>query len=348
MHRLKELIAKDRGKVLHFDVTMVDPKIGLEKTLYYLDKIDIDFFNPLQNAELPGAYQRGKITGSTDRSNMQHILNYVQLLAAIDDQISDVAGVTRQREGQSVPHETVTNHQTAIVQSSHITEIYFHTHDKLWESILTSIVQTAQQCWKNKGVRKQFVLDDLSLETINITPDELSDVDFGVYITNSRKDLEITGKMERLAETAMSAGVAKFTDMVKMFKANSTAELEDNIIDADKKANKQAQEQRKAEQEMMDKQLAAKKEELDAQRAHEKELKLIDRETQLMKSEIDVFKFQQNLDANNDGIPDPLQLEQLRSKERIEDKKIALEREKLDAQKEIKKMEIRQKKTSQS
>jgi hypothetical protein len=346
MHRLKELIAKDRGKTIHFDVTMVDPKIGIEKTLYYLDKLDIDFFNPLQNAELPGAYQRGKITGSTDRSNMQHIMNYVQLLAAIDDQISDVAGVTRQREGQSAPHETVTNHQTAIIQSSHITEIYFHTHDKLWENVLTSLVQTAQQCWKNKGIRKQYVLDDLSVETLNITPEEISDVDFGVFITNSRKDLEVMGKMERLAETALSAGAAKFTDMIKMFKSNSIAELEDNILDADKRANKQIQEQRQAEQEMMDKQLAAKKEELDAQRTHEKELKLIDRETQLMKAEIDAFKFQQDLDSNNDGIPDPLQIEQLRSKERIEEKKIVLEREKLEAQKEMKKMDIAQKKAN--
>ncbi len=146
MHRLKELIGKDRGKTMHFDTSMVDPAIGLEKTLYYLDKLDIDFYNPLQNAELAGAYQRGKITNATDRSNMQHIMNYVGLLNSLDDQISDVAGVTRQREGQSVPHETVTNHQTAIIQSSHITEIYFQTHEKHWENVLNSLVQAAQEC----------------------------------------------------------------------------------------------------------------------------------------------------------------------------------------------------------
>lgn len=346
MHRLKELIAKDRGKVMHFDVTMVDPKIGVEKTLYYLDKLDIDFFNPLQNAELPGAYQRGKITTATDRSNMQHIMNYVQLLAAIDDQISDVAGVTRQREGQSAPHETVTNHQASIIQSSHITEIYFQAHDKHWENILNTLVQAAQECWKNKGVRKQYILDDLSLETLNITPDELKDVDMGIFISNSRKDLEVMGKLERLAETALSAGVAKFTDMVKMFESNSIADLKGNLIAADKQTRKQQEQQQQFEQEMMDKQIAAKKEEVEAQREHEKELKLMDRETQLMKAEIDAFKFQQDLDTNNDGIPDPLQIETLRSKERIEDKKMQLEREKLEAQKEMKAMDVKAKANS--
>jgi hypothetical protein len=129
--KLKKLIAKDRGKTFHFDLSMISPEIGLEKTLYYLNELDIDFYNPLQNAEKPGSSQRGKITQSTDRSNMQHIMNYVQLLEALDAQISDVAGITRQREGQTSSSQAVTNAQSDLVQSSTVTEIYFHIHNKI-------------------------------------------------------------------------------------------------------------------------------------------------------------------------------------------------------------------------
>lgn len=131
-HKLKKLIATDRGKVFHFDITMVPEKLGLEKTLYYLEEMNIDFYNPLHNAETPGVHQRSKVTTATDRSNMQHILNYVQLLAALDEQISDVAGITRQREGQIARNEAVTNSQQTIMQSATITEaVYFQPHNKL-------------------------------------------------------------------------------------------------------------------------------------------------------------------------------------------------------------------------
>lgn len=131
IHRLKEFIALDRAPLIHFDLSMVDPKIGLEKTMYYLDKLNVHYYNSLHNAESLGAHQRGAPTGSTDRSTMQHISNYIGLIDAIDAQISDVAGITRQREGQVSAYEAVSNNQQSIVQSTHITETYFQTHSKL-------------------------------------------------------------------------------------------------------------------------------------------------------------------------------------------------------------------------
>lgn len=131
-HRLKRLIARDKGKVFHFDTSMVSEKMGLEKALYYLEELDIDFFNPLQNAERAGSAQRAKITSATDRSNMQHILNYVQLLDAIDQQISDVAGIPRAREGQTQAYEAVQNVQQNMSASSAITEAaYFYPHMRM-------------------------------------------------------------------------------------------------------------------------------------------------------------------------------------------------------------------------
>lgn len=143
MHKLKELIAKDKGKLFHFDITMVDPKIGVEKTLYYLNHLDIDIYNPLMNAEQAGSAQRGKVTATTDRNNMQQIANYIALLDSLDNQISDVAGVTKQREGQSSPHEAVTNHQQNIVQSTHITEPYFYLNGIHWQDVINSLCKTA-------------------------------------------------------------------------------------------------------------------------------------------------------------------------------------------------------------
>lgn len=340
MHRLKEMIAKDKGKLFHLDVTMIDPELGLEKTLYYLDKLDIDFFNPLHNANVAGAGQRGKITSATDRSNMQHIMNYVQLLNAIDEQISDVAGVTKQREGSSSPYETATASQNSIIQSTHITEIYFHTHAKLWECVLNSLVQVTQECWKYKGIRKQFVLDDLSIHLIEATPEDLTGADMAVFISNARKDQEIFQKIEKLSEFALSSGQAKLSDIVTMFKASSIAEMEVNIKTLEDDNEKRQQAQQQAEMEN-NKQIEQAKIDADARRMeHEKLIKQMEINANIEIAEIKSFSFVDDQDSNNDNIPDQLQIEKVRSDSQIKNRQLDLEEKKLAQEKELKNKEI--------
>ena len=159
MHKLKKLIAQDQGKVFHFDASMVDPKLGLEKTLYYIKELNIDIYNPLMNSDTIGQAQRsGKISHSTDMSNMQNILNYIGILNAIDQQISDVAGIARGREGQLGAGEAVTNAQSNIQMSEVVTEIYNQGHNKLWEKVLTSLVSAARYAWRDKDGIKHFML----------------------------------------------------------------------------------------------------------------------------------------------------------------------------------------------
>lgn len=273
VHKLKKLIARDRGKVFPFDVTMVPEELGLEKTLYYLEEMDIDFYNPLSNAEMAGIHQRSKITGSIDRSNMQHILNYVQLMAAVDEQISDVAGITRQREGRISAQEAVTNSQQTIMQSSTITEaVYFYPHDRLWENVLNSLVQCAQTCWKHKSIKKQYVLDDLSVQTLELTPDAIVNDDFGVFISNSAADNELFQELRNLAQPLIQNDKARFSDIIELLKSSSVGDLSTKIEQSEKRLQEEQLEQIRAQQEAQQQQIQAMKAEEEAKRIHEKEL----------------------------------------------------------------------------
>jgi len=273
MHKLKKLIARDRGKLFHFDTSMVDPKIGLEKTMYYLEEMDIDFFNPLHNAEQAGSAQRAKVTTATDRSNMQHILNYINLLVALDEQISDVAGVTRQREGQIQPSEAVTNSQQTIMQSSTITEAaYFFPHFKVWERVLNALVNVTQSCWKNKSILKQFVLDDLSIQALKLSPDELKNADFGVFISNSSRDNEVFENLRGLAQPLLQNDKAKFTDIIRLLKSESIGELESQIEQSEKSSIQQQMQEIQAQQEAQREATQAQVQLQQAEWEHEKDL----------------------------------------------------------------------------
>lgn len=322
MHKLKKLVAHDRGKTFHFDTSMVDGKIGWEKTVYYLEEMDIDFFNPLQNAEKPGAYQRTKIGGSTDRSNMQHILNYVQLLASIDEQISDVAGVSRGREGQVSPGEAVTNAQANIQMSALVTEVYFHNHDRLWENVLTSLVQVAQSCWKHKSIVKQFALDDLSLATLELTPESLLNSDFAVFITNSSKDQEVFDNLKALSQALIQNDKAKFSDIVKTLRTDSIEELESHIIQSEAKALAEQQQQIQA-------QLQAEAQMQQAQQQFELEKQALDHENKIIVEQIRALSFSEDKDADDDGMPDIFEVEKFKAELNLKNRKLDLEEKKI-------------------
>ena len=248
-HKLKQLIAKDRGQVFHFDLSMVNPKIGLEKTIYYLNELDIDFYDPLQNASQPGAYQRGKITGATSRSNMQHILSYVNLLAALDQQISDIAGITRQREGWIASQEAVGNSQESISRSAVITEaVYFRPHEALWTEVLNSLVQCAQVALADKRMVKQFILDDMSVAAIDLDPIEFANSDFGVYVSDSAKDNEIFRNMQMYAQALIQNDKVTSQELFEIFEATSVQDIKRAIIKGEQRRQKQYMEQLQAQQ----------------------------------------------------------------------------------------------------
>jgi hypothetical protein len=345
MHKLKKLIARDRGQVFGIDLSMIDERVGLEKTLYYLEEMDLDLFNSLQNADQPGAAQRGgKIKGSVSRSNMQHISGYIQLLQALDIEIGEAAGVTKQREGQIGGYETATNAQQSIQQSSHITEIFFHLHSKHWEKVLSSLVQVCQFAWKGKNTVKQYVLDDLSRHTLRIVGDELNSADFGIYVSNSIRDAELISTLKQMALPILQ-NEGKITDIIKIYKSLSSSELEREFEQQERERERREQQAQQAQQQAAQAQIEAQKEMQERLFAHEIRKEEMETERAIMKAEIDVFKFQRDLDMNRDGIPDPLQLEKLRSDaalkaekmkqdERMHKDKMAMEEKKINAQKQ--------------
>lgn len=327
-HRLKRLIARDKGKVFHFDTSMVPEKMGLEKVLYYLEEMDIDFYNPLQNAERPGTAQRGKITTATDRSNMQHILNYVQLLDAIDQQISDVAGIPRSREGQTKPYEAVQNVQQSLASSSAITEAsYFYPHTKLWENVFNSLLQCAQECWREKSVIKQYVLDDLSLRTLDISDPSILNSDYGVFVSNLGKDTELFNTLKQLAQPLIQNDKAKFTDIIKLFKANSVPQLEKEIQASERRLQQEQLEQIQAQQESQQQAMQIQMQMKQAEFEHEKAIQA-QKDAAAMEREI-IKATSWGGDVNENNVPDVLEIEKFKHQSNVDSAKIELERDKM-------------------
>jgi hypothetical protein len=66
-------------------------------------------------------------------------------------EMSEVAGITKQREGQISNRETVGGVERSMLQSSHITEWLFVTHEDVKKRVLECFLETAKIALKGRS-----------------------------------------------------------------------------------------------------------------------------------------------------------------------------------------------------
>jgi len=324
MHKLKKLISRDRGSIISVDVSKLDPELGLEETMYYLDELDVEFYNSLANAEKPGAAQRGASHNSLSRSNTNQIMQYINILQWLDEQIGDVAGVTRPREGQTSPYEAVANNQQSIMQSSTITEILHFTHNSHWENILNDFVDLAIRVADDEGVNRATLNSSMERGHINIEPGEFDNAKFGVFVTNDPRSTQVYNDLKMMSQVILQRDKGKLSHVIKMLKQKSSIEeltreiekFEKYVEDSERRAQ-EAQMQQIKEQAAAEERKDVREKEFTA-----RENKL-DRESQERIAEIRSFTFAEDQDVNDNNVPDQLELEKVKANERIADKNIA-------------------------
>ena len=329
MYKLKKLIAADKPPSIGLDTSMIDSNLGIEKTLYYLEELGIDFYNSLEKADKVGGSSRsGKMGGRQERTTMQYIQNYIAILDSIDQQIGDVAGVNRQREGQVAPTEAVTNVQTQITQSSVITGLIFQLHFKLWESILSTLIELSKTVWKSSKVL-QYILDDMSLMTLQYNPDQLMDVDLGVFITNASKEHMILHQLQQLGLTLMQNDKVDLASYINMLSTSSLEQVKEEIKHSQIKAQKLQQQMMEQQQKnLMEQQQAAEE-----SKQKDREFELLKLEVQhqysMEEKEVESFKFINDQDINSNKIPDQLEIEKFKLEKKKHEDSVAIKEEEL-------------------
>lgn len=317
MDKFKKLMAADKGKIIGIDSSRIDPKFPIEKTIHFLEEGGYYVYNSLQNGELPGAGQRPGLE-SIDGSTISYIVNFAQILAYIDQQISDAAGVTQQREGGVSPYEAVTNAQQSIIQSSHITEPLFSAHDQLWDEIKQSLIEVAQVAYKQNPLITQYILNDGSRVTLELDEDFWADnTSFGLFVSNAAHEEEVFDTLKSLVQPLIQNDRVKMQDIVNILSTDNLQELKRELVASEKQREQREEQmqqtQQQHEQQMQQMQIEAQ----EAERQHQINMKTMDGDIMLAKAEIDATRFKQAQDVNDNQIPDSLEVAKLEQENRL-------------------------------
>lgn len=333
--RLEQQLAKAKGKKFVMDVALIPKSKGwtTEQWMYYFDTLDVAWINSLEEGR-PGDSDSitkfNQITG-VDMSLTTAIQGFFNTLQKIEERVEAITGINRQRKGSTQASETATGVETAVVQSTALTEIYFHEHNLVKEKALEYLLEVAKVAYKNNEQGK-LVFDEFTRQILNTQV--LLNTDFGIYISNSIRDNAILNELKNAAREALSSGAINFSGFITTVKTQSIAEIENQIKKAEQAKHQLEEQQNSIEQSRVD----LEREKLD----REDRNKQLDRENKLAVAEIQQLRGKDGpSDLNQNNIPDALEmgkfaLEQSRESfnQQKESNKLSLEVNKLKLQNE--------------
>ena len=249
--RLNKAIATNYGKIYKLDLSQVPDNWEIEKWMHFavVNKIAVvdSFKEGSQGAatgKLAGSF--GQNSGNTiDMETGTYIQQHVQLLEFIKTEMSEIAGVSRQREGQINNSETVGGVERSVNQSSHITEYWFSTHEKVKLRVLKAFLETAKIALRGNNKKVQYVLDDQTIELLNMDGDVLSEADYGLVLTSSSKSAELEQTLKQYAQAFLQNG-GRLSSIMDIYFSPSLSDMRRKLELAEDKIderNAQAQEE---------------------------------------------------------------------------------------------------------
>lgn len=304
--RLNKAIANNWGDILEMDLSKVPKGWTIEKWIYYA-KINhlavIDSFKEgtkgASTGKLAGALNNaGKGMISTNIGN--YIQQQINLLEFIKMEMAEVAGITKQREGQVSNRETVGGVERATLQSSHITEWLFMIHDDVKRRALECFLETAKIALKGRNKKFQYILSDTSLRVMDIDGDEFAENDYGLVVDNSQGTQELQQQLDTLAQAALQTQTLSFSTITKLYTSSSLAEKQ-RLIEKDEKAIQERQAQAQQQQLESQERLAQMQtEQKQAELQQKEQANIRDNETRILVAQISAQA--RNTDPEGDGI----------------------------------------------
>lgn len=339
--RLNKFMAKNWGKILRLDIAKIPKGWNIEKWMYYAKANGLAVEDSFREGNIGAA--TGKLAGAMNNASSgiidaefgNSIQSQINLLEFIKMEMSDVAGISRQREGQISNRETVGGVERATLQSSHITEYLFIQHDDIKKRALECFLETTKIALKGRSKKFQYILSDSSMRVMDIDGDEFAESDYGLLVDNGQGAQELSQKLDMLAQAALQNQTLSFSTIMKLYNSSSLAEKQ-RIVENDERKIQERNAQAQQQQLEVQQQEAQMRQEAEmAKMELEDTLNQRDNETKILVAQIAAsIKVNEN---DTDGIQEPMSdeaREKLREQVRQFDARLALDRDRLNFDKD--------------
>lgn len=336
-YRLELALSRDKGKVAVMDITQIPKSMNIDvnKWMHYLSALGVAFINPYDEGwDIPGR-EGGKPSqfnqlSSWDLTMSNVIAEYIQLMQKIEDMVAKLTGITPQRQGQIAASELVSNANTAVNMSYHITEPWFWNHNQVKRRVLTMLLNTSKAAWKDSKRYLNYILDDATRAFVQLS-DNFFYEDMDIFVDDSTKNQQYIDQLKQLLQPAMQNG-ASLLDIAEIITLDNMSMIKNRLEEIEQKRMEQMQQQQQAEQQAQQ-QIAEQQNQLKEEELMLKEAELDlekykvdqdrykaeqDNATKITVAQINSYRGAENMDQDMNGIPDPIEI----GKQALEQQKI--------------------------
>lgn len=329
-YRLELALSRDKGKVAVMDITQIPKSMNIDvnKWMHYLSALGVAFINPYDEGwDIPGR-EGGKPSqfnqlSSWDLTMSNVIAEYIQLMQKIEDMVAKLTGITPQRQGQIAASELVSNANTAVNMSYHITEPWFWNHNQVKRRVLTMLLNTSKAAWKDNKRYLNYILDDATRAFVQLS-DNFFYEDMDIFVDDSTKNQQYIDQLKQLLQPAMQNG-ASLLDIAEIITLDNMSMIKNRLEEIEQKRMEQTRQQQQAEQQaqqqMTEQQNQLKEEELmlkEAEMDLEKYKVDQDNATKITVAQLNAYRGAENMDQDMNGIPDSIEI----GKQALEQQKI--------------------------
>ena len=290
--RLNKHLAKNWGKIVQLDLAKVPKGWDVEKWLYFAKTNNLAIVDSFKegNSGLAKGHLAGSLnnasSGVIDAEMGNIIQQEVNLLEFIKMEMSDVVGISKQREGQISNRETVGGVERATLQSSHITEWLFYMHEDVKKRALECFLETAKIALKGRTLKFNYILGTGALQISEINGDEFAENDYGLIVDSSNATQELNSKMDMLAQAALQNQALGFSTIMKLYGSCSLAEKQRMVEANEKRIQEQQQQQQQQQMEIQQMQIQQQASTEQARMEQEYKMNSENNETKILIAEI--------------------------------------------------------------
>lgn len=373
-YRLELAMARDKGKVVTMDITQIPKSMNIDvaKWMHYLSALGVNFVNPYEEGwDIPGR-EGGKPSqfnqiSALDLTMANTIDQYINLMDKIESMLSEISGVSKQREGSIASNELVGNVERSVVQSAHITEPWFWTHNQVKKECITMLLDTAKYAWKDNKTCIQYVLDDATRTFLTLSDDFFYE-DYDIFVEDTTKNQQQIEALRNLMQPAMQNG-ASLLDIAEIITMDNVTMIKNKLEEIEQKRMEQQQQMEQAqaerEQQLVQMQNEVKEEELMLKEAEldlEKYKIDTDASTKITVAQLNAYRGAEDMDQDGNGQIDVVEIgnqalqqqkinseaaskqfelnnkaREIELKRQIENKKIQLEKDRMKHETELQK-----------
>jgi len=306
----------------------------------------------ITNTENPLSFQHYQVL---NLEQTQRLMSRIQLATYFKTQAFEVIGLNAQRMGQPIAQQqTATGIEQAANASYAQTEQYFIQHsDNLMPRVHQMRTDLAQYYHSKKpSVRLQYITGNDEKVNFQMNGTDLLMRDLNIFCTTKTNSRAIMEQLKQLALNNNTTG-ASIYDLGNIIKSESIAELTSVLKDAESKVKKQKEAEMQQQQQMQQQQLEAQEKQLQMAQQFESQQAELDRQARITEAQIRAAGYGAQSDINQNqqsdyqdamqGIQEQqnyqdqmnLKREQEINRQNQSNQKNGIEREKLQAQRDI-------------